>query len=412
MNVLKLFPLLFWFFLIHSALVAQEKTEKALFIIVDGIPADVLERVNTPYIDLISAEGAYTRAYLGGEKDGYSETPTISAVGYNSLLTGTWANKHNVWDNDIKAPNYNYWTIFRMFKEQYPEKKTAVFSTWQDNRTKLVGEGLAATGSLKLDYSFDGLELDTVNYPHDDEFYIQKIDEEVTAKAAAVLREKGPDLTWVYLQFTDNTGHQYGDGPENTGSLQVIDRQVGDIYSSIKYREQYFNEEWLVFVTTDHGRKVLDGKGHGGQSEREKTVWISTNSKKLNPYFYSSKPAIVDLLPSMADHLGIDIPASQRFELDGITLLGEVSVSHPEAKLIGNELRVSWEPYHDKGTVKIWLTETNRFAVSGEADDYQLAGEVDILKGNYLIPLKKKKADRYKIVIEGKYNTINRWLEP
>src|SRR5690606_19468781 len=87
---------------------AQERPKKALFIMVDGIAADVLERVNTPYMDMISEEGAYTRAYLGGEKGGYSETPTISAVGYNSLLTGTWANKHNVWDNDIEAPNYHY----------------------------------------------------------------------------------------------------------------------------------------------------------------------------------------------------------------------------------------------------------------------------------------------------------------
>ncbi|MEQ9581030.1 MAG: alkaline phosphatase family protein, partial [Arenibacter sp.] len=98
-----------------------------MFVIVDGISADVLEKIETPNLDAIAKKGGYTRAYVGGTKDGYSETPTISAVGYNSLLTGTWANKHNVWGNSIKDPNYNYWTIFRYAKENRPKLKTAIF---------------------------------------------------------------------------------------------------------------------------------------------------------------------------------------------------------------------------------------------------------------------------------------------
>src|SRR6188474_137172 len=181
-NPAKMTTMLFLSFAVTINLFAQ-KTPKAIFIIADGIPADVLERINPPALAVISKQGGYTRAYVGGEKDGYSQTPTISAVGYNSLLTGTWVNKHNVWDNDIAAPNYNYYNIFRLMKAQYPNRKTAVFSTWLDNRTKLVGSEAKAAGNLQPDFYFDGLELDTINYPHDPngEFY-KLIDDAVTAK--------------------------------------------------------------------------------------------------------------------------------------------------------------------------------------------------------------------------------------
>ncbi|MCK0144562.1 hypothetical protein MWU78_02755 [Arenibacter sp. F26102] len=104
-------------------------------------------------------------------------------------MTGTWANKHNVWVNSIKDPNYNYWTIFRYAKEHRREIKTSIFSTWRDNRTKLVGEGLPQTDHLILNYHFDGFELDTQNFPHDEnQQYIHKIDEKVVNEAARYIK--------------------------------------------------------------------------------------------------------------------------------------------------------------------------------------------------------------------------------
>jgi len=401
----------FAFFLLCVSLAyGQATVHKAVFILVDGIPADVIEEVNTPYLDEIAREGGYTRAYVGGKKDGYSESPTISAVGYNSMLTSTWANKHNVWGNSIKNPNYHYWTIFRFMEEQYPEKKSAIFSTWLDNRTKLIGEGLAATGNIQLDYHFDGFELDTVQFPHDeDRDFIRQIDEHVVQEAARYLREEAPNLSWVYLEYTDDMGHRYGDGKRMNQAVKLADEQVGKILQAIQQREQQTDEEWLIIITTDHGRDAETGKNHGGQSERERTTWITTNAQDLNNYFHQHQPAITDIMPTLADFLDIKIPREQGREIDGVSLIGSVSVINPEVQRKGDKIAVSWQALQKEGEVKIWLSNTNHFHSSGSTDEYVLVGKVDLQHEHFEFE-PNEPSSWHKIVIEGPHNSVNQWI--
>lgn len=292
-------------------------TPKTVFVVVDGIPADVLERTPTPNIDAIAGVGGYTRAYVGGARGTPTESPTVSAVGYMSLLTGTWANKHNVWDNKIAAPNYRYWDIFRIARTHNPALRTAVFSTWLDNRTKLLGDGLDAAGGAKIDDHLDGLELDTARFPHDEaSHYISSIDAVVATAAARHVRERGPDLTWVYLQHTDDVAHAFGDGPEFGAAVELMDRRVGEIWSAVRGRRDQHREDWLMVVTSDHGRDADTGREHGHQSDRERTIWIATNSTHLNEHF-RERPAVVDILPSIAAHMQFDMPPVVRRQLDG-----------------------------------------------------------------------------------------------
>jgi hypothetical protein len=382
---------------------------KVLFVIVDGIPADVIEKIPTPYLDAISEVGGYTRAYVGGEADGYSQTPTISAVGYNSLLTGTWANKHNVWENGIEDPNYNYWTIYRMAKQYRPELKTAVFSTWEDNRTKLIGEGLSGTGNIKLDYHFDGFENDTINFPHDDDrLYIHKIDEHVVQEASGYISEKGPDLSWVYLEFTDDMGHKYGDSDQFYDAVKIMDKQMGQLWKSIQNREARFNENWQIFITTDHGRTIETGKGHGGQSERERLTWIVTNAKGLNPYFYNNEPGVVDIMPTILRTFDIRPRKEQLWEIDGAPLTGPISIANVKGTLEGNKVQITWEAFEKNGSLKIWVSLTNNFATGG-LDEYVLLKKVKTKSQKAVIDLSDYPSGFYKIILEGKHNTLNTW---
>ncbi|GLU52482.1 alkaline phosphatase family protein [Dyadobacter frigoris] len=388
---------------------AQSKVKKTVFVIVDGISADALESIPRPNLDAISKAGGYTHAHVGGDKNAYSQTPTISAVGYNSLLTGTWVNKHNVWDNDIKDPNYNYWTIFRFFKEQFPNKRSAVFSSWLDNRTKLVGNGLPQTDKLRTDFTFDGFELDTIHFPHDKlKAYMHQIDEKVVDEAAKTIKNNAPDLSWVYLEYTDDMGHRYGDSNQFHEAIKMMDNQMGRLWEAIKYREKNFGEDWLIVITTDHGRDPKTGKGHGGQSDRERSTWIVTNASDLNSNF-KSNPGIVDIMPTIARHMDVNFPKEQAFEIDGVSLTGKISILNPAAKKESGKINVSWKSADKDGTVKIWLTTTNHFE-RGERDLYFLMDEIPAANEKADLDISKMPSKFYKIVLEGKYNTVNRWI--
>lgn len=394
--------------MIVSGTFAQKK--KAVFVIVDGIAADVIESQPTPFLKKIAQAGGYTRAHVGGEKGGYSQTPTISAVGYNSLLTGTWVNKHNVWDNDIKAPNYSYWTIFRFLNKQYPQKKTAVFSSWLDNRTKLVGEGLPQTGDLKLTYHFDGLELDTVKYPHDSKRdFMNRIDEAVVNNAVDYIKKESPDLSWVYLEYTDDMGHGYGDSPEFFRAVDLMDKQMGRLWDAIQYRQQQFKEDWVIYITTDHGRDAKTGKGHGGQSDRERSTWIVTNAKGLNDYFKNGNPGIVDIMPSLAKHLDVKIPREQLMEIDGVPLTGTISAVDAKAELVAGKLKITWKAEDKTGNAKIWIATTNQFKEGGK-DEYKLVATVPVTKQEAVVDVSKMSSNFYKVVIEMKGNMLNKWV--
>jgi hypothetical protein len=388
---------------------AQTKP-KVVLVIADGIPADVIERLRPPAMQQIINEGAYTRAHVGGTKGTYTETPTISAPGYNDMLTGTWGYKHNVWDNDNQYPNYNYPTIFRLFKTARPAGTTAIFSTWVQNRKMLLGTGLPQTQNLSVDYVYDGFEKDTAHFPHDKAgLYMNQIDDHVVNCADSVIREKAPDLSWIYLEYTDDVGHSKGTGKEFDKAIGLLDERMKKIAAAIHYREAKFKEKWLLVITTDHGRDPVNGHGHGGQSERERTTWMILNKPVTNAYMKYAQPGIVDILPSVANYLNINLPAPIKRELDGVPITGPVSLSNATLDTTAQGFTVKWKTFAPAEKLKVYITYTNNVK-EGKADTYKLIGTPTSGAQKFSYTSAGLVGQPfYKVVIEGKHNTVNVW---
>ena len=409
---------------LHCNLLEDEKdtaTPKAIYIIVDGISTDVLQSTPTPNIDAISAMGGFNTAMTGGIADGYSESPTASAIGYNNVLTGTWANKHNVYTNGINAPNYHYYSLFRLIHEQSPELTTALFSSWTDNRTKLIGEGLEEAGGVQIDIIRDGYDLNLEEFPQDSG-WVQKVDTRVATEATEVILTEGPDFSWVYLWYTDDTGHMYGEDERHRTSIIYADSLVGLIYDAVLQRQEQHNEDWFVAVTTDHGRSLPNGFGHGGQSEREREVWFAVQATNLNTHFNSPHLKHVDLYPSIAYHLGVAIPGAQRAELDGISFIGPVLISHLSTRESEQEnvQLIEWEYYGMSDSVmgKLSYSISDEFS-RGDNNVYVPIAEINLSNEQYewsipdsvaLNGFEFQNNKWIKLLLETPENSSNIWL--
>lgn len=238
---------------------------------------------------------------------------------------------------------------------------------------------------------------------------MHRIDEAVVNHAAAYIKNEAPDLSWVYLEYTDDMGHMYGDSPEFYKAVEMVDNQMGRLWSAIQYREKNFGEDWVIYITTDHGRTANNGKGHGGQSDRERSTWIVTNAQGLNNYFKTGNPGVVDIMPSIASFLRITIPRDRMREIDGIPLTGKLSAIEPNATLQNDKINITWKAVSNTGKAKIWMSTTNRFKEGG-IDEYKLVATVPVSAQTATVDVKGSPSGFYKIAIETPENFLNRWI--
>jgi hypothetical protein len=213
----------------------------------------------------------------------------------------------------------------------------------------------------------------------------------------------------VYLEYTDDMGHRYGDSAPYLKAVEQMDAQMGRLWNVVRQRQKQHNEDWLLLITTDHGRDEQTGKNHGGQSARQRATWLVSNLSTPNAYARYDQPGIVDLMPTMARFLGMPLPTNVQREVDGVPLIGPVSVAQPDAIFSQDRLIIDWQALESSGNVTIWVTPTNATEAGG-TDTYQRMAEVPLTQRRAIIDVSKMPSSLYKIVLEGPHNTVNRWV--
>jgi len=300
---------------------ASQANKKVLLIGIDGLQYDKIGEIETPNFDTFS----FTKAYTGGVVGTPSEQGTKSGPGWMTILTGVWGDKHGVPNNSSGTYESQAKSIFQYLKEGNSSIKTSSIATWAPIHEFLQNQ---------MSY------IDTRSQGGNDS--------DATTSALNEINNSNPEFLFVHFDNIDIVGHSSGFTTNYYKAIKEMDERLGLLKNAIDKRSKDKNEDWLIILTTDHGRKG-QGYSHGGQSEQEKTIFIGMN-KTGNDEFTStvsqipnnslnnlySYPAQTSIVPTILTYLNVDITPSSK--LSSTSLIGDLGPRKVMINPINNNL--------------------------------------------------------------------------
>lgn len=282
--------------------------EHLLLVSIDGLRPDALQQAETPNIDSLWRDGAYTwRAQ--------TILPNVTLPAHASMLSGVTPEKHGI--------TWNEWRPELGFIEV-----PTVFSI-----AHKAGLSIAIfVGKPKLEHSAEPSRVDSFQNPA----YATL---GVAQAAARYIVDRKPNLIFVHLPDPDRAGHSYGwMSPQQLEAIERTDEAVGILLEAL-HRADIFDAT-LIIVTADHGGH---GKGHGSADPRDMTIpWIAFGPQVKPGYEITSQVHIYDTAATALYALGL--PVSSDWDgraLEDIFVLA-IPVRHEEGESFVPSLALSY----------------------------------------------------------------------
>jgi predicted AlkP superfamily pyrophosphatase or phosphodiesterase len=270
----------------------------ALVIGIDGCRSDALQAAKAPHIKSLIEKGTVCyRVYAGGTLGTKTEQPTVSGPSWGSILTGVWADKHQMPDNDFTHPNLKkvvdgkivgYPHFFTRIKEKHPNCYLASIVNWKPINDKIVTDADCLDGGTDAEVAQKCVEL--------------------------LLGDCNPAVVFLQFDELDGAGHSKTYGPQTAEymrMLEKVDSHIGTVLEGMRKRPDFAKEDWLVLITADHGGFE---KSHGQQTPEERTVFVVANGSGYSHRVVEDEWGIVAIPPTVMRHLGISIDPAWEFE--------------------------------------------------------------------------------------------------
>ncbi|MFE6334636.1 HAD-IA family hydrolase [Streptomyces sp. NPDC057798] len=235
---------------------------RVLVVGIDGVRLDTLNRLATPHLDALAAEGFLAPIEVD------EETPTMSGPCWATVVTGVTVARHGVWSNDFTGHRLDVFPDFTTRLAVQDGLRTFVAAGWEPLLQSRTGGPLFAAPSRSV---YVSPTADTAEA-------WERCDEQVTEAAVHVLADTSdsaddPVASFVYLGAPDETAHILGCGEAYEASIRQADARLGRLLDAVRSRPSYADERWTVLVVTDHGH--VDAGGHGGRTAVERTAWLA-----------------------------------------------------------------------------------------------------------------------------------------
>jgi predicted AlkP superfamily pyrophosphatase or phosphodiesterase len=271
-------------FMVLEGLAQDGMSNRVLIIGIDGCRPDALLAAQTPNMDALWKEGAYTFK---------ARTDEISSSGpaWSAMLIGVWHQKHNILNNEYEDPDLEHYPhFFHRVRQEKPELATYSVANWGPIH-KILQEGDATYTSSKIS------------------------DVLVASEVASILENKDVDVMFVQLDEVDGAGHRHDYKVESEKYLKAIERsdeQIGKMVSALEKRPSIEKENWLIILSADHGGSNF---GHGKNIPDHTTVFFIASGESAKKGEITKEVGVVDVAVTALYHLGI--PAKESWDLDG-----------------------------------------------------------------------------------------------
>lgn len=246
---------------------------------VDGLSPDGIRTAETPALDELMKNGAYSlhaRAVM----------PSNSGANWGSMVMGAGPEQHGVITNNWRTDNLvlpptvirddnHFPTIFAVIRDQRPDAHITAFLDWNPISNYI--------------------EKDITDY-----MALPANEEDTTNEVVRYFESNKPDFTFIHLDHVDGAGHRFGHGsPQYYRSVEKADSLINEIVEATKRNGMF--ENTVFILSSDHGGA---GYGHGGVSLAEMEIPFIVSGKNVKPNHELLMPIN-----------GYDVPATALFAL-------------------------------------------------------------------------------------------------